>query len=424
MKFEELGFEESIMEGLSAMNFKEMTPVQEKAMPVIMEGRDIIACAQTGTGKTAAYLLPLLNRMIKEPHDPHSVNAIIMAPTRELAQQIDQQLEAFSYFLPISSVAVYGGNDAMAWDQQKKAMELGADFVVATPGRLISHISLDNVDFSKVSYFILDEADRMLDMGFYDDIIQIVNKLPKERQTILFSATMPPKIRTLAKTILINPVSVNIAISKPPETILQAAYVCYETQKIGIIQTLLKDRQHDKVIIFSSHKLKVKDLTKTLRRLGLSVGEMHSDLEQNERDTVMLDFKNGKINALVATDIVSRGIDIENVDLIVNYDVPHDAEDYVHRIGRTARANKEGTGLTFISEKEQGKFAKIEEFLEKTIFKIPVPEELGETPAYNPKANPERRSFFGNRRGSGKASGKRPDNRHKNKGPHKNPTKK
>jgi len=417
MKFEELGFEESLMEGLSAMNFKEMTPVQEKAIPVIMEGRDIIACAQTGTGKTAAYLLPLLNRMIKEPHDPNSVNAIIMAPTRELAQQIDQQLEAFSYFLPISSVAVYGGNDAMAWDQQKKAMQLGADFVVATPGRLISHISLDNVDFSKVSYFILDEADRMLDMGFYDDIIQIVKQLPEKRQTILFSATMPPKIRTLAKTILTNPASVNIAVSKPPEAILQAAYVCYETQKIGIIQTLLKDRKHDKVIIFSSHKLKVKEVTKTLKRLGLSVGEMHSDLSQNERDTVMLDFKNGKINALVATDIVSRGIDIENVDLIINYDVPHDAEDYIHRIGRTARANKEGTGLTFISEKEQGKFSKIEEFLEKTIFKIPVPEELGETPAYNPKAASSGRHFFSKKKGGKRHTpGKRPDNRKKNTG--------
>jgi len=424
MKFEELGFEESLMEGLSAMNFQEMTPVQEKAIPVIVEGRDIIACAQTGTGKTAAYLLPLLNRMIKEPHDSNSVNAIIMAPTRELAQQIDQQLEGFSYFLPVSSVAVYGGNDAMAWDQQKKAMQLGADFVIATPGRLLSHIGLDNVDFSKVSYFILDEADRMLDMGFYDDIIQIVNKLPKKRQTILFSATMPPKIKKLAETILQHPVFVNIAVSKPAEGILQAAYVCYETQKIGIIQTLFEDRKHDKVIVFSLSKLKVKEVTKSLRRLGLSVGEMHSDLSQSERDAVMLDFKNGKINILVATDIVSRGIDIENVDIVINYDVPHDAEDYIHRIGRTARAQKEGTGLTFVSEKEQGRFSRIEDFLEKPIFKIPVPEQLGEAPVYNPKAHPEQRFFSRGRRGPRNVSGKQTDNRRRNKGPRKNPNKK
>ncbi len=417
MKFEELGFEESLMEGLAAMNFKEMTPVQEKSMPIIMEGRDIIACAQTGTGKTAAYLLPLLNKMLKEPHDPNSVNAIIMSPTRELAQQIDQQLEGFSYFLPISSVAVYGGNDAIAWDQQKKAMLLGADFVVATPGRLISHISMGNVDFSKVSYFILDEADRMLDMGFYDDIIQIVKKLPKERQTILFSATMPDKIKKLAQNILQDPVFVNIAVSKPAEKIVQAAYVCHETQKIGIIQTLFDDKKHEKVIIFSSSKLKVKEVFKTLQRLGLSVGEMHSDLGQSERDSVMLDFKNGKINILVATDIVSRGIDIENVDIVINYDVPHDAEDYIHRIGRTARAQKDGTGLTFISEREQGKFARIEEFLEKTISKLPVPEQLGEAPAYNPKAYPERR-FFSRRKPGGKGSWRRPDDR-KRKAPSK-----
>ena len=415
MKFEELEFEESLMEGLSVMNFKEMTPVQEKSIPVIAEGRDIIACAQTGTGKTAAYLLPLLNKMLREPHDSNSVNAIIMSPTRELAQQIDQQLEGFAYFLPISSVAVYGGNDAMAWDQQKKAMQLGADFVIATPGRLLSHINLDYVDFSGVRYFILDEADRMLDMGFYEDIIQIVSKLPENRQTILFSATMPPKIKTLAETILKDPVFIDIAVSKPAEGILQAAYVCYETQKTGIIQTLLKDRQNDKVIIFSSSKLKVKEVTKTLLRLGLSVGEMHSDLEQSARDSVMLDFKNGKISALVATDILSRGIDIENIDLIINYDVPHDAEDYIHRIGRTARANKEGTGITFISEREQWKFLKIEEFLEKTIFKIPVPEEFGSAPRYKPKAKQSRHFAPKKGRGKKKASGKKNDNRNKEK---------
>lgn len=417
MKFEELGFEQSLMEGLEAMNFEEMTPVQEQAIPLVMEGRDIIACAQTGTGKTAAYLLPVLNKLLKEPHDQDAVNAIIMSPTRELAQQIDQQLEGFSYFLPISSVAVYGGNDAGAWDQQKKALQLGADFVIATPGRLLSHIGLDNVDFSKVSYFILDEADRMLDMGFYDDIVQIVSRLPKERQTILFSATMPPKIRTLAKTILKDPVYVNIAVSKPAEGILQAAYICYETQKLGIVQTLFSDRKYDKVIIFSSSKLKVKEVTKSLRRMKLSVGEMHSDLGQAERDSVMLDFKNGKINILVATDIVSRGIDIDGVDVVVNYDVPHDSEDYIHRIGRTARANKEGTGLTFVSEREQDKFLRIEQFLEKEIFKIPVPENLGKAPDYKPKANSQERFSFRKRNTQHSPSGKKPSFHRKKKSP-------
>lgn len=385
MKFEEIGFEDSLKEGLDAMNFSEMTPIQEKSIPVIMEGHDIIACAQTGTGKTAAFLLPVLNRMLKFPHDPDSVNAIVMSPTRELAQQIDQQLEGFSYFLPISSVAVYGGNDASAWEQQKRAMQMGADFVIATPGRLISHINLDNVDFSKVSYFILDEADRMLDMGFYDDILQIVSKLPKDRQTIMFSATMPPKIKKLAETILRDPVSVNIAISKPADGIMQAAYVCYEAQKLALTKNLLNGRDNDKVIIFSSSKQTVKDLYRALRRNGMNAGEMHSDLDQAERDNVMLDFKSGKINILVATDIVARGIDIDGIDVVINYDVPRDVEDYIHRIGRTARANKEGAGLTFVSEKDQERFAKIEHFLEKTIYKVPMPSELGEAPVYDPK---------------------------------------
>lgn len=385
MKFEELNLEPTLMDGLNVMNFNEMTPVQEQAIPVILDGKDVIACAQTGTGKTAAFLLPLLNKMLKEPHPEDAVNAIIMSPTRELAQQIDQQLEGFSYFLPISSVAVYGGNDAGAWEQQKRAMQLGADFVVATPGRLISHISLDNVDFSRVSYFVLDEADRMLDMGFYDDIIQIVKKLPAERQTIMFSATMPPKIKKLAETILRDPVMVNIAISKPAEGIAQGAYVCYENQKLSLVQTLFSDKKNEKIIIFSSSKLKVKEVARSLRRLGLHAVEIHSDLEQAERDQALLDFKAGKVNILVATDIISRGIDIENVDVVLNYDVPHDAEDYIHRIGRTARANKEGAGITFISESDQDRFQRIEKFLQKEIEKYPMPEGLGEGPAYAPR---------------------------------------
>ncbi len=386
MKFEDLNLEPSLMEGLSAMNFQSMTPVQEQSIPLILEGKDIIACAQTGTGKTAAYLLPLLNKMLTEKHDDTAVNAIIMSPTRELAQQIDQQLEGFSYFLPISSVAVYGGSDAGAWEQQKRAMQLGADFVVATPGRLISHISLDNVDFSKVSYFVLDEADRMLDMGFYDDIIQIVKKLPADRQTIMFSATMPPKIKKLAETILRNPSMVNIAISKPADGIRQEAYICYEPQKLQLLTTILKEDDKRKTIVFSSSKLKVKEMTRQLRRKGFPVAEIHSDLEQAERDEALLDFKSGKALVLVATDIVARGIDIDDIDLVINYDVPRDVEDYIHRIGRTARANRTGRGITFVSEEDQFRFGRVEKFLEKTIEKMPMPEALGEGPAYEPNA--------------------------------------
>lgn len=416
MKFEEIGFEDSLKEGLDAMNFSEMTPIQEKSIPVIMEGHDIIACAQTGTGKTAAFLLPVLNRMMKFPHDGDSVNAIVMSPTRELAQQIDQQLEGFSYFLPISSVAVYGGSDASAWEQQKRAMQMGADFVVATPGRLISHLNLDNVDFSKVSYFILDEADRMLDMGFYDDILQIVSKLPKDRQTIMFSATMPPKIKKLAETILRDPVSVNIAISKPADGIKQAAYVCYESQKLALARTLLKDLVNEKIIVFSSSKQTVKDLFRALRQKGLNAGEMHSDLEQADRDRVMLDFKSGKTNILVATDIVARGIDVEGIDMVINYDVPRDVEDYIHRIGRTARANKEGVGLTFVSEKDQERFAKIERFLEKEIEKAQMPAELGEGPVYDPKAKPSGGRGRGGRSGGNSRQSNRPRRSEKPRG--------
>lgn len=419
MKFEELNLEPSLMDGLNVMNFSEMTPVQEQAIPVIMEGKDVIACAQTGTGKTAAFLLPLLNKMLKEPHPDDAVNAIIMSPTRELAQQIDQQLEGFSYFLPVSSVAVYGGNDASAWEQQKRAMQLGADFVVATPGRLLSHIGLDNVDFSRVSYFVLDEADRMLDMGFYDDIIQIVKKLPADRQTIMFSATMPPKIKKLAETILRDPVMVNIAISKPAEGVAQGAYICYETQKLAIVQSLFSDKKEEKIIVFSSSKQKVKEVTRSLRRVGLRAVEIHSDLEQVERDQALLDFKSGKVNILVATDIISRGIDIENVDVVLNYDVPHDVEDYIHRIGRTARANKQGAGITFVSEAEQDKFARIEKFLQKEIDKYPMPEGVGEGPAYEPRKGGKSHSRGGGQRGGqqGGQHGKPHHNRPKNNRP-------
>ena len=408
MQFSELNLEDSVLDALDAMNFRECTPVQEHTIPVILEGKDLIGVAQTGTGKTAAYLLPVLNQLSKGNYPEDAINCIIMAPTRELAMQIDQQMEGFSYFMPASSVAVYGGNDGIRFEQEKKGLTLGADVVIATPGRLISHLSLGYVDLSKVSFFILDEADRMLDMGFAEDIMQIVKYLPKERQTIMFSATMPTKIQQLAKTILTNPVEVKLAVSKPAEKIIQAAYICYEAQKLGIIESLFKEQQPERVIIFASSKIKVKEVTKALKRLKLNVGEMHSDLDQSQREAIMHEFRNGRINMLVATDIVARGIDIDDIRLVINYDVPHDSEDYVPRIGRTARANNDGCAITFVSETEQNKFKQIENFLEKEIYKIPVPEELGEAPAYNPRsakpkgnsqsASGKKRSCNGNRR--------------------------
>lgn len=385
MRFDELPLCDAVLDGLQAMNFTEATPVQEQTIPVILNQRDVIACAQTGTGKTAAFILPLLHNLQAIPHAEDKVNAIIMAPTRELAQQIDQQMEGFSYFTSFSSVAVYGGNDSQAWDVQRRGLQKGADVVIATPGRLLSHINLYDIDFSQVKYFILDEADRMLDMGFFDDIMQVVNRLPKDRQTIMFSATMPPKIRLLAKTILHDPVEVKIAVSRPPESIIQTAYICYEAQKPGIVRHLFAGQTLNKVIIFSGSKLKVKELFKTFRQMGLSVGEMHSDLDQSQRDQIMHEFRNNRVNILVATDIVSRGIDIDDISLVINYDVPHDAEDYVHRIGRTARASAEGMSITFVSEEEQYKFRQIEVFLEKDIYKIPMPPEVGESPLYEPE---------------------------------------
>ncbi len=373
MNFSELNLEESVLDALDAMNFKECTPVQEKAIPEIMNGRDFIGVAQTGTGKTAAYLLPIINQLSKGGYPSDSINCIIMSPTRELAQQIDQQMEGFSYFLPISSVAVYGGNDGVRFEQEKRGLTLGADVVIATPGRFISHINMGYVDLSRVSFFILDEADRMLDMGFADDIKQIVKSLPGKRQTILFSATMPSKIKQFAATILNNPVEISLAVSKPAEKIIQTAYICYESQKLAIINELFKNQTPERVIVFASSKLKVKEVTLALKRMHLNVGEMHSDLDQSQRDSIMRDFKAGRINILVATDIVARGIDIDDIRTVINYDVPHDCEDYVHRIGRTARANNDGCAITFVSEKEQTKFNAIEKFVEKTIYKIPLP---------------------------------------------------
>ena len=380
MYFDELALSDEVLDALWDMHFDTCTPVQEQTIPVILDGHDVISCAQTGTGKTAAYILPLLTNLQYDTHDPNKLNAIIMAPTRELAQQIDQQMEGFGFYVPFSSVAIYGGNDSGAWGTQVTGLQKGADIVIATPGRLLSQMNIYDIDFSGVKYFILDEADRMLDMGFYDDIMTIVNKLPKDRQTIMFSATMPTNIRKMAKAIMQHPVEVQIAISRPPESINQRAADIYETQKNDYLKLLLKERGLKKVIIFVGKKQKVKELTRALRANHIDARAMHSDLEQKERDEVMLDFRNGKVDVLVATDIVSRGIDVDDIPLVINYDVPRDAEDYVHRIGRTARAENKGEAITLVSPEDKRFFNKIERFLQKTIDRVALPAELGAAP--------------------------------------------
>ena len=396
MEFEELDLTDELLDGLWDMNFRECTPIQEQAIPVLLEGRDLIGCAQTGTGKTAAYLLPVLNRLTLNPSDDKYIRCVIMVPTRELAQQIDQQVEGFAYYLPVSSVAVYGGNDGAVWEQQKRSFDNGADIVIATPGRLLSYIKLGLIDLSHIECFVLDEADRMLDMGFIDDIKLVIDELPQRRQTMLFSATMPQKIRELAKSIMQNPAEIRLSVSKPNENITQGAYICYEPQKPLLVEALLAGSEKDgiapisdkeKVLIFVSSKIKVREVTRTLARRGLHVIEMHSDLDQSQRDDVMYRFKTAQNNILVATDIVSRGIDIDDIAIVINYDVPHDPEDYVHRIGRTARADRKGRAYSFVSEEDQWRFAIIEEFLEKEVEKLPMPEGVEQGPAYNPKSS-------------------------------------
>lgn len=380
MFFDELPLADEVLDALWDMHFDECTPVQEHTIPVILEGKDVISCAQTGTGKTAAFILPLLTNLLYDNHDSSKLNAIIMAPTRELAQQIDQQMEGFGFYVPLSSVAIYGGNDGKAWGTQSNGLQRGADIVIATPGRLLSLMNIYNVDFSGVKYFILDEADRMLDMGFYEDIMAIVKKLPKERQTIMFSATMPANIRKMAKAIMNNPTEVQIAISRPPESIKQQAIDIYEPQKNDFLKSLLQERHLKKVIIFVGKKQRVKDLTRSLRGIHIDARAMHSDLDQKERDEVMLDFRNNKVDVLVATDIVSRGIDVDDIPLVINYDVPKDAEDYVHRIGRTARAENIGEAITLVSPEDKNFFNKIERFLQKSIERLPLPASFGAVP--------------------------------------------
>ena len=414
MYFDELALSDGVLDALWDMHFDECTPVQEKTIPVILKGRDVISCAQTGTGKTAAYILPLLTNLQYDGHDPHKLNAVIMAPTRELAQQIDRQMEGFGFYVPFSSVAIYGGNDGGAWGTQVNGLQRGADIVIATPGRLLSQMNIYDIDFSGVRYFILDEADRMLDMGFYDDIMTIVSKLPKERQTIMFSATMPENIRKMAKAIMHDPVEVKIAVSRPPETIRQMAVDLYEGQKTGMVKHLLEglvtgSQEHlSKVIVFAGKKQRVKDLSRELQRRGLDARPMHSDLEQKERDEVMLDFRNGKVDVLVATDIVARGIDVDDIPLVVNYDVPHDAEDYVHRIGRTARAENKGSAVTLVSVEDRRYFGKIEKFLNKKMERLPLPEALGEAPKVSECATPSGKGCSNGSRRFWRNRGRRP----------------
>ena len=387
MKFTEFGFDDRLMEGIDASGYEDATPVQEQVIPHIMAGKDIIASAQTGTGKTAAFLLPLINKIITDPGEDHTNTALVIVPTRELAIQIAQHMEGLSYFTSVSSIAVFGGGDGNAFVQEKKALSHGADVVICTPGKMMAHIKMGYVKLDGLKYLVLDEADRMLDMGFYDDIMFIIGHLPKKRQNLLFSATMPHKIRDMARKILHAPVEINISISKPPEKIIQQAFMVYDTQKIPLVKILLKKRDFKSVLIFCSSKLSVKQLTRDLKRGGIPADEIHSDLEQSNREEVLMRFKSGRLPVLVATDILSRGIDIDNIDLVINYDVPHDGEDYVHRIGRTARAAADGTAYTFVSVKEQRKFMAIERLLGKPVPQATVPEELGETPAYNPSAS-------------------------------------
>lgn len=399
MYFDELELNNSVLDALYDMRFEKCTPVQEKCIPEILNGNDVLGVAQTGTGKTAAYLLPILSKLDDGNYPEKAINCLIMSPTRELAQQIDQAMQGFGYYLNgVSSVAVYGGNDGNRYDQELKSLQLGADVVIATPGRLISHISLGNVDLSKVSFFILDEADRMLDMGFSDDILKIAKKLPQSCQTIMFSATMPDKIEELAKTLLKNPKVIKLAVSKPAEKIKQSAYVCYETQKMGIIKDIFKSDNLKRVIIFCGSKMKVKQVAGALQRKHINCGEMHSDLDQAMRDEVMFKFKSGQFDVLVATDIVARGIDIDDISMVINYDVPHDAEDYVHRIGRTARAAREGSAITFVSDDDIYYFQQIEKFLGKQVDKTPLPEGLGEGPEYKSAGKPKRGTSAKSRR--------------------------
>ncbi len=391
-------FEPAVNEGLDSMGFIEPTPVQAKAIPVIMNGKDLIACAQTGTGKTAAFLLPVINQMCREPAG--HTHTLIIVPTRELAIQIDRVLQGFSYFAPVSSITVYGGGDGNTFDKEKKALTTGANIIIATPGRLIAHLNMGYVIFDKLECLVLDEADKMLDMGFVEDIMRIVGYLPKQRQTLMFSATMPPKIRQLADRLLKNPEQINIAVSRPADRVKQEAYEVYDQQKLKLVRHLLKDRDLASVLVFCSTKQKTKEVAVLLKRVGLSADAIHSDLEQAEREEVLRQFRNRKLNILVATDILSRGIDIEDIAMVLNYDVPSDPEDYIHRVGRTARAASTGLAVTFVSPDDRHKFRRIEGFLGSRIDRPSIPDSLGAPPS-------------GNERPSSRGRGRKPGDRRK-----------
>ena len=398
MDFKDFNFNPELLEGLLAMGFRNATPIQVQAIPLILDKKDLIACAQTGTGKTGAYLLPIMN-MIAGTAERHN-NTLILAPTRELAQQIDLQVEALSYFTNISSLTVYGGGDGIAYEQQKRSMREGVDIIIATPGRLISHLSSGVLKLDQLQHLVLDEADRMLDMGFYDDIMRIVSYLPHIRQTVMFSATMPPKIRKLAATLLNHPEQISLAISKPAEGISQQVYMVHDEQKVPLLSSLLKTDVYKSIIVFASTKEKVKNLGKVFRNLGLKAEAFHSDLGQKERESILLKFKNKQLPILIGTDVLSRGIDVEGIDLVVNFDVPHDAEDYVHRIGRTARAATKGTAITLVNHRDKRKLASIEKLIEKEVERIPLPEHLGEAPAETaagPSSHPRTKSSDANK---------------------------
>ena len=383
MKFTEFNFGNELQEGLDMMGFEKATPIQEQAIPIIQNNKDLIACAQTGTGKTAAFVLPILDILTKETQN-NKVNTIIIAPTRELAKQIDMQIEGFSYFTNASSYPIYGGGTGIEFDNQKQALQKGSDIIICTPGRLLAHLDFDYFDTSSVKHLILDEADRMLDMGFYDDIMKISNTLPKNRQTLLFSATMPPKIRELANKLLKNPESISLAISKPAEGITQSAYMCHDSQKVNLVREILRAKGKDlsHVLIFASSIKSVREIKTTLNKAGMKASEMHSGLDQDQREQTIRDFKSNKIRILVATDILSRGIDIKGIEIVINYEVPHDAEDYVHRIGRTARADRTGEAITFINPKQVKKFKDIEKLIEKEVPKLELPKGFAKAPEY------------------------------------------
>ncbi|MFW5707708.1 MAG: DEAD/DEAH box helicase [Bacteroidota bacterium] len=392
MLFSDLQLNEALMEGLDAMGFKKATPVQEQTIPMILQNRDLLACAQTGTGKTAAFILPVLHKIIQEK--TAGLNTLVIVPTRELAMQIDQQIEGLGYFVQVSSMAVYGGGDGISWEAQKKSLVLGTDIVVATPGRLIAMLTMGKIDFSSLRHLVLDEADRMLDMGFFDDIMRIISYLPQNRQTLLFSATMPPKIEILADKILRNPLKINLSLSKPAEGVAQQAYVVYNNQKNELLLSILENKEYDSILIFASTKSKVKQIGEILKMHKHDVRSFHSDLEQHVRAEYLRDFKNRQLRIIVATDVLARGIDVDNISLVINYDAPGDPEDYVHRVGRTARAARKGVGITFIGEDEQRRFAGVERLIGMEVPKMALPEQVGKGPDYDParqKMHPDKK---------------------------------